>query len=226
MKFKNRLLIATRNKGKLQEITSFLSDLELELVSLNDLNIKEDVEETEKTYKENSKKKALFFARKSDLPTIADDGGIEIDVLGGKPGILSRRYFAPRSGVSLHESKDATDKEIIEAMKKLIKTLPENKRSGKFKTVVTFALPNGKEAKLPKTFSQTGVVHGVLKKPLIKLMQGYPYRSFFYLPKIKKYYHEDQLTREEEKLYNHRYKAISKLKPIIRNVILSEAKNL
>ncbi len=204
-----KLLIATRNKGKLQELTSFLSDLELELVSLNDLNIKEEIEENGKTYRENSQKKALFYAQESGLPTIADDGGIEIDALNGKPGILSRRYFAPRSGVSLRESKDATDEEIIEAMKKLIKTLPENKRSARFKTVVTFALPNG------KVFSETGIVKGILKEPLLKLMQGYPYRSFFYLPKIKKYYHESELTGNEERKYNHRFRAIQKLKPII-----------
>ncbi len=214
-----RLLIATRNRAKFREISDFISDLPLKLVSLSDLGIKENVEETEKTYKENSKKKALFYAQKSGLPTIADDGGIEIDVLDGKPGILSRRYFGKNG-------KDATDEEIIEAMKKLVKKFSQKKLSAQFKTIVTFALPNGKEAKLPKVFSQTGIVHGILKKPLLKLMQGYPYRSFFYLPKIKKYYHESDLSKEEEKLYNHRYKAISRLKPIIKNVILSEAKNL
>lgn len=208
-----KLLIATGNKAKFKEISDFLSDLPLKLVSLSDLDIKEDVPETEKTYKENSQKKALFYARKSGLPTISDDGGIEIDVLNGKPGILSRRYFAPRSGVSLRESKDATDEEIIEAMKKLIKKFPQKKLSAKFKAVVTFAIPDG------KAFSQTGIVRGILKKPLMKLMEGYPYRSFFYLPKIKKYYHESELTREEQKTYNHRYKAIQKLKPIIRKTL-------
>lgn len=208
-----KLLIATKNKAKFKEISDFLSDLPLKLVSLPDLGIKENVEETKKTYKENSQKKALFYAKKSGLPTIADDGGIEIDILGGKPGTLSRRFFAPRSGVSLRESKEATDEEIITAMKKLIKKFPQKKLSAKFKTVVTFALPNG------EVFSQTGIVKGVLKEPLMKLMPGYPYRSFFYLPKIKKYYHESELTREEEKLYNHRYKAIQKLKSIIRKTL-------
>ncbi|OGH23518.1 MAG: hypothetical protein A2698_00635 [Candidatus Levybacteria bacterium RIFCSPHIGHO2_01_FULL_42_15] len=203
-----RLLIATRNKAKLREISDFLSDLPLKLVSLSDLGIKEDVEETEKTYRENSQKKAIFYAQKSGLPTIADDGGLEIDVLGGKPGVLSRRYFGK-------DNKAATDEEIIEAVKKLVKKFSQKKLSAKFKTVVTLVLPGGKEAKLPKVFSQTGVVHGILKKPLIKLMRGYPYRSFFYLPKIKKYYHESELSTHEQKMYNHRYKAISRLKPII-----------
>lgn len=198
-----KLLIATKNAGKLQELKSFLSDLPLELISLSELNITEDFEEKGKTYKENSQKKALFYAKLSSLPTIADDGGIEIDALDGAPGVKSRRFFGKNEKV-------ATDEEIIQKVQELIKKIPENKRGAKFKTVVTFALPDD------KFFSSTGEVRGILKEPYLKLLKGYPYRSFFYLPKIKKYYHEDELTQEEQKLYNHRYKAITKLKSIIR----------
>ena len=53
----------------------------------------------------------------------------------------------------------------------------------------------------------------------MKHVKGYPYRSFFYLPKIGKYYHEDQLTDDEQRMYNHRYKAIEKLKPIIKKLL-------
>lgn len=207
---RRKLLIATGNEGKLQELKSFLSDLPLELISLSDLNITEDFEEKGKTYKENSKNKALFYAKLSSLPAIADDGGIEIDAIDGAPGVKSRRFFAPQS-----ERKEATDEEIIREVQKLIKKIPENKRGAKFKTVVTFALPDG------RFFSNTGEVRGILKEPYLKLIKGYPYRSFFYLPKIKKYYHEDELTWEEERLYNHRYKALQKLKPVIRNVLMS-----
>jgi len=59
-------------------------------------------------------------------------------------------------------------------------------------------------------------VKGVIaKKPLQNILRGYPYRSFFFLPEINKFYHESQLSKEEQKLYNHRYKAIQKLMPII-----------
>ena len=76
------------------------------------------------------------------------------------------------------------------------------------------ALPNG------KVLSVSGSIAGVIaRKPYLKILKGYPYRSFFYLPKLKKYYHEKELTEKEQKLYNHRYKAIQKLKPIIRNVL-------
>ncbi|MBI4089653.1 MAG: non-canonical purine NTP pyrophosphatase [Candidatus Levybacteria bacterium] len=199
-----KLLVATTNQGKLKEISQFLSDLPLEIISLFDVGIADDLEETGKTYRQNSQAKALFYAKISKLPAIADDGGIEIDVLNGKPGIKSRRWFG----------KNLTDEKIIKHMGEVSKKLPEDNRKAFFKTVISLALPNG------KVWSVSGEIQGIIaKKPYLKLLKGYPYRSFFYLPKLKKYYHENQLTNEEERLYNHRYKAIEKLKQIIRKVL-------
>ena len=199
-----KILVATTNKGKLKEISDFLSDLPLEIISLSDIGIKDDIEETRKNYKENSRLKALFYSKKSGLPTIADDGGIEIAAYGGAPGIKSRRWVG----------KDSTDEKIIEHMKKIASVLPDNNRKAFFKVVLSFALPLG------KVWSVTGEIGGIIaQKPYLKTLIGYPYRSFFYLPKLKKYYHEDQLTFDEQKEYNHRYKAIEKLKPILRNVL-------
>lgn len=205
----SKLLIATRNKGKLLELKKFLSDLPLKILSLSDLKIKGEIEETGKSYRENSQQKAVFYAKLSTLPTIADDGGIEIDFLDGGPGVKSRRFFG-------NGEKDATDKEIIQKVTALIEKIPENKRGAKFKTVISFALPASPQGgPSGRVFSRTGEVKGVLKKSFLKLLPGYPYRSFFYLPKIKKYYHESELSKKEEKLYNHRYKAIKQLKKII-----------
>ena len=196
-----KLLVATRNQGKLREISKFLGDLKLQLVSLNDVGIFEDFEENAKTYKENSQNKALFYAKLSGLPSVSDDGGIEIDALDGAPGIHSKRWVG----------EDSTDKKIIEKMRKVALELPENNRKAYFKTVVSLALSNG------KVFSTTGEIKGIIaRKPLVKILKGYPYRSFFYLPKIKKYYHESDLSQDQEKLYNHRYKAIQKLIPTIK----------
>jgi XTP/dITP diphosphohydrolase len=201
MKPQNKLLIATKNQGKIGEFKEFLKDLPFEIVSLKDLNITEDIEENGKTYKENSQKKALFFAKLSGLPTIADDGGIEIVALNNEPGIKSRRWLG-------HE---ATDEEIIAHMLKISKSLPKDNRQAFFKTVVTFALPNG------KVWSVNGEVEGIISdKPYLKLLKGYPYRSFFFLTSINKFYHEGELSKEEERLYNHRYKAVQKLLPIIK----------
>lgn len=196
-----KLLIATKNPGKLLEISKFLKDLNIEIVSLKDLGIKKDIEENEKTYEANSQKKAKFFASISKLPTIADDGGLEIDFLNGEPGIHSRRWLG----------YEASDEELIEHLKKISKTIPLNNSGARFVDIISFSLPNG------KVWSSGGELRGIIKyNPNLKILRGYPYRSFFYIPEIRKYYHENELTKEEERVYNHRYKALVKIKQIIK----------
>lgn len=210
MYVKSKLLIATTNKGKLKEISNFLQDLPVEIVSLNDIGITDDVEENGKTYKENSQKKAVVYSKKSNLPAIADDGGLEISALGGAPGIDSKIW----AGVN------ATEEEIFANMKKVAKELPDENRKAYFKTIISLALPNG------KVWSVAGEIEGIIvEKPYLKMVKGYPYRPFFYLPKLKKYYHENELTNDELKMYNHRYKAIRKLVPVILNLFQNPGPN-
>jgi len=206
-----KLLIATTNMGKLKELSYFLSDLPIKLLSLNEIGIIQDIEETGKTYEENSKMKALFYAKKSGLPSIADDGGLEIDALGGIPGVKSRRWLG----------YEASDDKLVEHMLKVSKNLPKDNRDALFVVSISFALPDG------RVWSASGKVEGIIaEKPHIKLLKGYPYRSFFYLSKIGRYYHESELTPQEMKKYNHRYIAVQKLKPIIIRVILNLVQDL
>lgn len=196
-----KLLLATKNPGKIAEVSKLLKELGIETISLDELGITEDVEESEKTYKGNSQKKALFYSHLANLPAIGDDGGLEIEALNGEPGIHSRRWLGYA----------ASDEALIDHLKKVIKKIPEKKRQARFIDVVSFALPNG------QVWSEEGEVNGVLvDNPHLKFLRGYPYRSFFYIPEIKKFYHESELDEEEEKIYNHRYKAISKLIETIR----------
>lgn len=198
-----KLLIATHNPGKLREFKEFLLGVPFEIVSLSDVGITDDIEEDGKTYEENSQKKALFFAKKSGLPALSDDGGLEITALNNDPGIHSRRWLGYR----------ATDEELIKHMKKVSKELPDDNRSAFFKTVVSVALPDG------KVWSVMGEIEGIIaKKPLLKVSKGYPYRSFFYLPGLKKYYFESELTPEEMETYNHRYKAVREIKKILKKL--------
>lgn len=195
-----KILIATTNPGKLKEISNFLKDLPLQIVSLSDINISDDVEETGTTYQENSELKAIYYAKKSNLPALSDDGGLEISALNGEPGINSKRWLG----------KDSAEQDIIAHMTKVAIKLPENNRKAFFKVVLSLGLPNG------KVWSVDGKIEGIIaEKPYLKILKGYPYRSFFYLPRIKKYYHEKELTEKEQKIYNHRYIAIQKLKPLI-----------
>lgn len=199
-----KLLIATTNKGKLHEFTKFLSDLPLQTVSLEDVGITDDIKETGSSYKENSQLKAQYYAKKSGLPAIADDGGIKIDALGGAPGIKSKRWLG----------ENTTEKDIVNYMTKLARELPDINRKAVFKVCVSLAIPKG------KVYSIEDKVEGIItKKPHMKYVKGYPYRSFFYIPEIGKYYHEDELTNDELRMYNHRWKAVEKLKPIIRKVL-------
>ncbi len=207
-----KLLIATKNPAKLSEIKSFLKELPLKFLSLKDLNIDDSFEENGQTFEENAKGKALFFAEKTGLPTLADDGGIEIAALGGEPGIKSRRWLDGKT--------DTNDEDLINYTLERLKNVPPNKRQAQFRAVLALALPDG------RIFTSEGMIKGIISQnPISKRLNGYPYRSLFYLPKIKKYYLESELTEEEQRLYNHRYKALQKLKPIIENVILSGAKN-
>ena len=86
------LLIATNNKGKLKEIQAILRDLNLELVSPVNHGLELDVEEDGQTYAENATKKALAFSQASGLIALADDSGLELDALGGRPGLHSNRF--------------------------------------------------------------------------------------------------------------------------------------
>jgi XTP/dITP diphosphohydrolase len=202
--FMKKLLIATTNKGKLHELSGFLKDLPVELVSLSDVGITQDVEEDGKTYQENAEKKAKFYSHLSGLPAIADDGGLEIAALNNQPGLRSRRWLG----------YEATDQELIDHMTQVAKELPSDNRKARFVTVDCFALPSG------EVYNEMGTVEGIVaEKPLLKFLEGYPYRSFFYLPQLQKYYFETELTPEEMKQYNHRYLAIEKLKPTIRKAL-------
>ncbi len=195
-----KLLIATTNQGKLKEFKNFLSDIPMELVSLIDLGITQDFEENGKTYEENSEGKARFYSNLSGIPSLSDDGGIEIVALNNEPGVRSRRWLG-------HE---ATDEELINHMIKISKDLPEDNRTAYFRTVISVVFPDR------TLLQEQGEVKGIIaKEPFLKLNKGYPYRSFFYLPEINKYYHESDLSPEQERLYNHRYKAIQKLRPVL-----------
>src|SRR6266704_1196591 len=117
-----KLLLATTNKGKVRELSAFLSELPFELVSLADVGISVEPEENGKTYTENSQIKAIYYSKKSGLPAVADDGGFEIMALNSAPGIHSHRWLGP----------ETTEEDIIQYMKKIAKELPDDNRRARF----------------------------------------------------------------------------------------------
>ncbi len=190
-----KLLIATTNPGKLEEITAILADIPIKLVSLKELGLKEKPEENGKTFEENAIIKAKFYAEKSGLPTIADDGGLEIDALGGEPGVKSHRW--------IHGDREDEDEELITYTIKMLKGVPLTERGAQLRAVLALALPNG------EVHTAEGITRGVIPlKPSDNRVDGFPYRSLLYLPKINKFYNTTDLTPEESDYYNHRKMAL------------------
>ena len=127
------LLIATNNPGKLSEITDLLKSLPVRLATPRDLGIDLDVDETGKTYEENARLKAAAFAQAAGMAALADDTGLEVDALGGAPGLHSKRY-APEA--------DATDADRRQRLLKNLKKYPRP-WSARFVCSVALALPEG-----------------------------------------------------------------------------------
>ena len=126
-----RLLIATHSAHKLAELRELLALDRAELVSLDDLGIRDDPDETGQTFATNARIKARFGARRTGLPTLADDSGIEVDALGGAPGVRTRRYAGT----------DATDEANNAKLLRALRGLPPERRRARYVCVLALALP-------------------------------------------------------------------------------------
>jgi XTP/dITP diphosphohydrolase len=129
-----RLLIATHNRGKLIEYQEMFADLLFELVTLDDVGIRDDVAENGATFAENARVKALDYARASGLLTLADDSGLEVGALGGEPGVRSRRYAG----------ENKSDAERIAFLLDKLRDVPPGKRAARFRCAIALATPDGK----------------------------------------------------------------------------------
>jgi XTP/dITP diphosphohydrolase len=128
-----RLLVATRSVHKLAELRELLALDRGELMSLNDLGIEGDVDETGSTFEANARLKARHGARVSGLPTLADDSGLEVDELDGGPGVRTRRYAG----------ENATDNENNAKLLAALDGLPPERRGARYVCVLALALPDG-----------------------------------------------------------------------------------
>jgi XTP/dITP diphosphohydrolase len=127
------LLIATTNQNKLREYAAIFAGLPIELRSLRDLGIDDDVEETGATFAENAQLKAEFYAARADLPALGDDSGLEVHALGGAPGVFSHRYAGP----------DATDADRNALLLKNLAGVPLHARLARFVCAIALARPDG-----------------------------------------------------------------------------------
>ncbi len=186
-----KLLIATRNPGKLKEFKVLLKDLGYEIVSPAEAGVSANVEETGLTFEENARLKATTLAKRSGLLTLADDSGLEVDALGGKPGVFSARYGGA----------EKTDRQRNELLLKQLEGVPESKRTARFRCVIAIATPDG----IVNTCS--GECEGLIAfAPAGHYNFGYD--PLFLIPELGKTM--AQLTTETKNSYSHRSKAILK----------------
>jgi XTP/dITP diphosphohydrolase len=160
-----RLLVATHNRGKKAEYAEILDGLGLELVSLTDLGITEDVEETGITFAENALLKARAYASLAGMLTLADDSGLEVDALGGEPGVRSARYAGP----------GATDEDRYRLLLDKLEAVPAGRRGARFRCVIALVWPDGGER------VTEGVCEGwITREPTGT--HGFGYDPVFYVP--------------------------------------------
>jgi XTP/dITP diphosphohydrolase len=189
-----KLLLGTRNKGKLTEIRKALADLPLILVEPEDAGVSDDPEEHGTTFEENAILKARFYSDVSGLPTLSDDSGIIVDALKGELGVKTRRW-----GAGPH----ATDQEWVEHFLKRLEN--EENRKARFVSVVAFVDETDEEHIF------TGICEGTITATLDgEYLPGLPLRSCF-LPEGSDRV-LSRMTFEEELSVNHRYKAMELLK--------------
>jgi len=194
------LLLASTNPGKLREMRALLKDLKVRLLSPKDLSLAIEVEETGATYAENAARKARAFSLRSGLVSLADDSGLEVDALGGAPGLYSARY-APHPG--------ATD---ADRRAYLLQQLQDQPRpwSARFRCTVAIALPSG------EVHFTEGVCPGEII-PEERGRGGFGYDPVFLIPSLNKTMAE--LSLQEKNKISHRALAVRAAIPLLKELI-------
>lgn len=194
------LLAATNNKNKVMEIKEILKDLPLEIRSLEDAGIAIEVAEDRDTFEDNAYKKAFEIMKVSGMPVIADDSGLEVDALGGAPGVYSARF----SGV--HGDSQRNNMKLLE----LMKDIPMEKRGARFVCAVVLMLPDG------RLFTSRGEIDGYISlEP--RGAGGFGYDPLFIVPEYGLSFAE--LGDGIKNTISHRSRALAELRRRIDGIL-------
>ena len=155
---RSRLLVATRSTHKLRELRELLG-VRAELIDLDDLGFAEEAVEDGETFRANASKKARFYAALSGLPTLADDSGLEVDALGGGPGVRTKRY----------SGEDATDERNNIKLIGALEGLAAERRGARYRCVLALALP---ETRGPRGGLPVSLAHGTLEGRIAAAPRG------------------------------------------------------
>ncbi|MFZ5632611.1 MAG: XTP/dITP diphosphatase [Bacillota bacterium] len=195
-----RIVVATRNRGKLEELVSMLGPLGVEVKYLDDYPHVPEVIEDGETFAENAVKKARAVAQATGEVALADDSGLEVDYLGGAPGVYSARFAG--------EEKD--DRANNEKLLRLLEGVPGEKRGAGFRCVVALALPEG------QVFTAEGICRGIIgDRP--EGEGGFGYDPLFIVPELGKTF--AQLDMAAKNSISHRGKAFALAREIIAGLI-------
>jgi XTP/dITP diphosphohydrolase len=184
------------NKGKAREIQMALEDLPVRVITLADAGIRTPFPEKGTSFEENAREKSIFYSRKSEFLTLAEDSGLEIEALGGAPGVFSARF----------SGRLATDEKNIQKVLRLMKELPPDKRHGRFICFMVLAR-RGKAIKTAAGFVR-GTVTSMKKGSL-----GFGYDPIFYYAPLRRTFGE--LQPREKNAISHRGRALRKMKAFL-----------
>jgi XTP/dITP diphosphohydrolase len=209
---KRRILLASTNSGKLAELSELLGTVgeKIDWDCLSNYGNIPEVVEDGNTFAENARKKALGYAKATGLWTIADDSGLVIDALGGKPGVYSARYAADECPDSNRKAIDIANYKKVLAE---LKDTPDAKRTARFMCRICLATPE-------KVLLETeGTVEGVINHaPLGE--NGFGYDPIFLIPKLNKT--AAQLDNQQKNRISHRGNAIRELKPLLDDLLKAD----
>ncbi len=192
-----KLVIATGNRNKIREIQDKFSGIEgLTLVPLSDYANPPEVIEDGTTFLENARKKAAEIADFTGLPAMADDSGLVVDALDGRPGILSARYGG--------ESADDTARNLM--ILEELRGIPAERRTARFVCLIAIVFPDGRH------YSAEGTCEGVITESM-KGSHGFGYDPIFFLPDMGRTMAE--LPLEEKNRISHRAKALEAMRELL-----------
>ncbi len=196
-----KLLVATHNQGKVVEFAEMLADLAIEWLSLDEVGVEKDVDETGRTFHENAVLKAQTYARMTGLLTLADDSGLQVDALNGDPGIYTARY----GGAGLnHEGR-------YQLLLKNMQDVPWPQRTARFRCVIALAAPDG-----TLLGTEDGVCEGMISlEPAGS--GGFGYDPVFFLP--DRGVTMAQIGSAVKHTISHRGRAMQAIEPLLRRVL-------
>ena len=198
-----KLVLATKNQGKIREISETLTPHGIEAVSLNDFPDIEAIEEDGETFRENAVKKASVVCEHTGLIALADDSGLEVDYLDGAPGVHSSRFTGEE------KNDEANNNKLLE----LLAGVPVEQRSARFQCVMAVAVPGG------WAYTAEGTCEGfITEEPLGS--GGFGYDPLFYLPEYDKTFAELDLDTKNK--ISHRAQALTGILDILSELKMLE----